>query len=87
MVFEIRLIVFHLQRAHGLSEDTTASDPQFRLIIRDPMSQQTLWGLTEHAQVAILQSNRDKNFELALSAVVAEVQTIAGSAAAVAAKS
>jgi hypothetical protein len=78
LVFEIRLIVFHLQRAHGLSEDTTASDPQFRLVIREAKSHETLWGLTEHAQVAILQSNRDKNFEQALAAVVAEVKRIAG---------
>jgi hypothetical protein len=37
--------------------------------------------LTEHAQGAVLQSNRDKNFELAMAAVVAQVQRIAGPAA------
>ncbi|HTF27031.1 MAG TPA: hypothetical protein VK937_24480 [Candidatus Limnocylindria bacterium] len=43
---------------------------------------ETLWGLTEHAQGAVLQGNRDKNFEQALAAVVAEVQRIAWPAAA-----
>jgi len=37
-----------------------------------------LWGRTEHAQGAVLQSNRDKNFEQALASIVADVQKIAG---------
>ena len=86
LVFEIRLTVFQLQRERVLRDDGTASDSQFRFVIRDAKSHETLWGLTEHAQGAVLQDNRDKNFEQALAAVVAEVQRIAGSAAAVAAK-
>jgi len=80
LVFEIRLTVFQLQRQRVLADDSTASDSQFRFVIRDSRSHETLWGLTEHAQGAVLQSNRDKNFELALAAVVAEVQRIAGTA-------
>ena len=86
LVFEIRLTVFQLQRERVLRDDGTASDSQFRFVIRDAKSHETLWGLTEHAQGAVLQDNRDKNFEQALAAVVAEVQRIAGSAAAAAAK-
>jgi hypothetical protein len=80
LVFEIRLIVFQL-RTDRLADDTTESDSQFRIVIRDPKTHETLWGLTEHAQGAVLQSNRDKNFEQAMAAVVAEVQRIAGPAA------
>lgn len=69
-----------------LTDDRLESDSQFRLVIRDAKTHQTLWGLTEHAQSAVLQGNRDKNFELALAAVVAEVHRIAGPAAADAAK-
>jgi hypothetical protein len=81
LVFEIRLTVFQL-RSDRLSDDSTASDSQFRMVIRDAKTHETLWGLTEHAQGAVLQSNRDKNFEQAMAAVVAEVQRIAGTAAA-----
>jgi hypothetical protein len=48
------------------------------LVIRDVKTRETLCGLTEHAQGAVLQSNRHKNFEQALGAVVAEAQRIAG---------
>jgi hypothetical protein len=79
LVFEIRLIVFQL-RSDRLTDDSTESDSQFRLVIRDPKTHETLWGLTEHAQGAVLQSNRDKNFEQAMAAVVGDVQRIAGPA-------
>jgi len=82
LVFEIRLTIFQLQRVRVLSDDSPAIDSQFRVVIRDAKTHQTLWGLTEHAQGAVLQGNRDKNFEQALAAVVAEVQRIAGPAAA-----
>lgn len=77
LVFEIQLTVLRLQRERVLSDDRPTSDSQFRLVIRDAKTLQILWGLTEHAQVAVLQSNRDKNFEQALAAMVAEVQRIA----------
>jgi hypothetical protein len=79
LIFEIRLTVFQL-RSDRLSDDSSESDSQFHLVIRDPKTHETLWGLTEHAQGAVLQSNRDKNFAQAMAAVVAEVQRIAGPA-------
>ena len=82
LVFEIRLTVFQLQRDRVLTDDGLASDSQFRFVIRDAETHETVWGLTEHAQGAVLQGNRDKNFEQALAAVVAEVRRIAGPAAA-----
>ena len=81
LVFEIRLTVFQLQRGRVLGDESVASDSQFRIVLRDATTHETLWGLTEHAQTAVLQSNRDKNFEQALAAVVAEMQRIAGPAA------
>jgi hypothetical protein len=82
LVFEIRLTVTQLQHPRVLDNDSVAYDAQFRLVIRDVKTRETLWGLTEHAQEAVLQSNRDKNFDQALAAIVAEVQRIAGPAAA-----
>ncbi len=55
----------------------TPYDPRFRLEIRDPKSNALLWGLTQHAQWAILQGNRDRNFDQALARVVAEVERVA----------
>jgi hypothetical protein len=81
LVFEIRLVVFQF-KSDRLTDDSTSSDAQFRLVIRDAKTHETLWGLTEHAKGAVGQSNRDKNFEQALGALVAEVQRIAGPAAA-----
>jgi predicted oxidoreductase (fatty acid repression mutant protein) len=86
LVFEIRLTVFQLQRERVLTDDSPAFDSQFRIVICDAKTHQRLWGLTEHAQGAVLLSNRDKNFEQALAAVVAEVQRIVGPAAAAPAK-
>jgi len=55
-------------------------DPQFRLTIRDPKTNALLWGLIEHVEWAILQGNRDKNFDTALGRTVAEVQRISAAA-------
>jgi hypothetical protein len=82
LVIEIRLTVFQLQHNRVLSDDDPASDSQFRMVILEAKTHQTLWGLTEHAQGAVLQSNRDKNFEQALAAIVAEVKRISVSAGA-----
>ncbi len=55
-------------------------DPQFRLVIRDPKTNALLWSFTEHAAWAILQGNRDKNFDQALAKIVGDVQALSASA-------
>lgn len=57
-------------------------DPQFRLAIRDPRTNILLWAFTEHVQWAILQGNRDKNFELTLNKIVGDAQGLVGPVAA-----
>jgi hypothetical protein len=52
----------------------TDNDPQLRLVIRDVKTRIVLWGLTEHIETAALQSNRDKNFERAMSALVVRLK-------------
>lgn len=79
LVFEIRLTVIQPQRAEPLGgENNQAYDSQFQLAIRDVKTHVILWGLTEHAQTAILQGNRDRNFEQALAAILSELRRIAG---------
>jgi hypothetical protein len=80
LVLEIRHTVTQIRRVEVLGDDKPASDSQLSLIIRDPKSQQILWALTEHIQSAVLQDNRDKNFEKALATLVTEVEHIAGPA-------
>ena len=59
-------------------------DPQFRLVIRDPRTSALLWAVTEHVQWAILQGNRDKNFDQALVRLAFDAQSLATRSAAVA---
>jgi hypothetical protein len=57
----------------------TDNDPQVSLVIRDVKTRLVLWGLTEHIQTAALVSNRDKNFEYAMSSLVGRLkQLVAG---------
>jgi hypothetical protein len=74
--FEIRFTVLPAARAvsKGDTLGTAAFDPQLRLVIRDPKTNAILWGFTEHAAWAILKGNRDKNFDMALARIVADVQ-------------
>jgi hypothetical protein len=76
LVFEISLTLIQVTRAEALKENETAYDSQFRLSIRDMQTHTTLWGLTEHAQAAVLQGNRDKNFEQALFGIMFELRKI-----------
>jgi len=55
-------------------------DPQFRVVVRDPKSSALLWVFTEHAEWAVLQRNRDKNFDLALAKVVTDIHGLSASA-------
>jgi hypothetical protein len=81
LVFEIQFMV---ERPVLKGESLTSSDydPEFRLTIHDPKTNVLLWGITVHAQSALLQGNRDKNFDSALARIVGEVQVLSGGAAA-----
>lgn len=61
---------------HGDTLGGLAFDPQFRLEIRDPKTNALLWGITEHAQWAILQGNRDRNFDQSLARLVADFEHV-----------
>jgi hypothetical protein len=51
-------------------------DPYMRLVMRDPKTNALLWVFTEHVQWAILQGNRDKNFDQASARIVNDVQSL-----------
>jgi hypothetical protein len=62
------------------SRQNGASDPlpQFRLVAYDVKSHYILWTFTESIEPAILQKTHDKNFDKALSALLAQFLSIAG---------
>jgi hypothetical protein len=82
LIFEIELLVptAEPQAASRLELTAVPFDPQFRLTIRDPKTNVLLWGFTEHVQWAILRGNRDKNFDDAMTRVLADVQGLASRA-------
>lgn len=51
-------------------------DAYFRLVIRDPKTNAILWVFIEHVQWAILQGNRDKNFDLAIDRLITDLQAL-----------
>lgn len=78
LVFEIHLSRTELDRRSLKSAGADAEyDAKFRLTVRDIKTQTILWGITEHAEPAILQSNRDKNFGNALYWILFELKKIA----------
>ncbi len=56
----------------------TVTDPHFRLAILDLKTHVLLWTFTEHVQSALLQGNRDKNFDQAMAALVNDIRNVAG---------
>jgi len=65
----------HVNRViHGDSHN----DPQFKVTFVDVKTHFVLWVLTEHIELALLQGNRDKNFDQAMVDLVNGISTLAG---------
>jgi hypothetical protein len=86
LILEIQFLVPAATPAasRGTTLEAVPFDPQFRLMIRDPKTNAVLWGFTEHVEWAILQGNRDKNFDQAEDRIITDVQALTTRAAAVA---
>ena len=85
LLFEIRFTV-STSTTKVFKGDSIGStlDPQFRLEIRDPKTSTLLWAFTEHVQWAILQGNRNRNFDQASGRIVTDVLALGGRAVAAA---
>ena len=79
LLYEIQFVLapFSQQVVRGDSTGANWADPQFRLTIRDARSNVLLWAIREHAPMAILQGNRDKNFDEALAKLIDAAQKLA----------
>ena len=75
LLFEIRFAVSVsvADVYYGGGGGGSRCDPQFRLEIRDPKTNVLLWGFTEHMEWAVLQGNRNKNFDQASARIVTDV--------------
>jgi hypothetical protein len=63
---------------------TIAYDPQLRLLIVDLKTHVQLWTLIEHVRPAVLQGNREKNFEEAMAQLGNDVKHLTAAPAAAA---
>jgi hypothetical protein len=74
LLFEIRFLV-QPSETKVFKGDTLGPtyDPQFRLEIRDPKTYALLWAFTEHMEWAILQGNRNRNFDQASARIVTDL--------------
>jgi len=64
----------------------TLTDPHFTVRVIDVGTRMTLWVFTQHIEPALLESNRDKNFDQALARLVNDIRNVAGQPAAISAK-
>jgi hypothetical protein len=80
LVFEISFSEFPVPGdvTKGGSSPTTA-DAKFRMVIIDPKTHVTLWTITEYVGGALLEGNREKNYEQALGRIVADLQSLTAS--------
>jgi hypothetical protein len=69
LVFELHFVVKETGR-------TTLLYPQFRLVIQDPRTRVTLWAVTEYVEPANLEGNREKNFNMAMTALMSDIKSI-----------
>jgi hypothetical protein len=90
LVFEISFTSRYLGEAvSGGGKDVPVSnrnyrDEQLRLRIVDLKTNVVLWTYIEHVQGAILEGNRDKNFDHAMTYLVNDLRNVAGQPAAAA---
>jgi hypothetical protein len=85
LLFEVRFTVISDKRPTGLwgtNGTADANDAVFRLEIRDPKINALLWAYNEHMEWALLQGNRNKNFDQALARLVTDVAGLAARASA-----
>lgn len=78
LVFEISFTEFPVLAEAGKGSVTVA-DARFRLVIVDPKAHVTLWTITEYVGGALLEGNREKNFDQAMGRIVADLQALTSS--------
>ncbi len=76
LVMELRLTAPYGPTNPNKQNGTADPLPMFRLVIYDRKSHYVLWALTEPIDVAFLQQTHDRNFDEALSNLLADFQAL-----------
>jgi hypothetical protein len=79
LIFELRLSAPSGPANPDKQKGASDPLPTFYLAIVERKSHYTLWTITESVSVAFLQKTHDRNFDDALAALLADVQTLASS--------
>jgi hypothetical protein len=78
LVLELRLIAPYGPTNANKSNGTADPRPMFRLTIYDRPTHYVLWTITQSIEIAFLQKTHDRNFDLALTAVLNQFLEVAG---------
>jgi hypothetical protein len=80
LVLYLRLDAAHCPWGETECIGTSEVLAEFRLTIYDRKTHYVLWTATEPIESALLQKNHDRNFDLALSAVIRDFEEVTGKA-------
>ncbi|MGA9463047.1 MAG: hypothetical protein WBV28_09670 [Terracidiphilus sp.] len=78
LVLELRLIAPYGPTNANKQNGTADPRPMFRLTIYDRPTHYALWTITQSVEIAFLQKTHDRNFDLALTAVLNQFLQVAG---------
>jgi hypothetical protein len=78
LVLELRLTAPYGPTNQNKQNGTSDPLPMFRLVIFDRKTHYILWTVTQSIEVAYLQKTHDRNFDDALSAILAQFLQVAG---------
>ena len=78
LILELRLTAPYGPTSPNKQNGASDPLPMFRLVIYDRKTHYALWTITQSIEVAYLQKIHDRNFDEALSAVLAQFLKIAG---------
>lgn len=81
LIFEISWTYTDIQESVSSSTIKAPTDlGRLKLTIIDPATHVPLWGFQEHVRDALLQSNREKNFEQGMADIVSDVKSLVSQA-------
>jgi hypothetical protein len=78
LVLELRLFAPYGPTNANKQNGTADPRPMFRLVVYDGKTHYILWTVTSSIELAFLQKTHDKNFDMALTAVLDQFLKIAG---------
>jgi hypothetical protein len=82
LVLNLRVVAARCVTWNGKCMGQSDAEPSFRLTIFESKTHYVLWTVTEPIEYALLQKNKEHNFDTALDAVVSDFEKVTGKFAA-----